>query len=104
MSFSLLSCICLFLGLDRFVSREEEELYALYPFRAFVEVGDDLTGPKASKSSLQRLKKGRNIRWRFGHCDSSLAIRCRWIPNAIGRYEALQILCQGWSIAPKIAP
>lgn len=42
--------------------REEEELYALDSFCTFIEVGDDLTGLKVSKSSLQMRRRGQSIR------------------------------------------
>ena len=63
-----------------FFFREEEELYALEPFRTFFEVGDDLTGPKASKTSLRRRRRGRSIRFVFGLYTSSVAKRDRRAP------------------------
>ncbi len=55
-------------------------MYALEPFRTFFEVGDDLTGPKASKTSLRRRRRGRSIRFVFGLYTSSVAKRDRWTP------------------------
>ena len=66
-------------------------MYALESFYVFFEVGDDLTGPKASKVSSRKRRRGRSIRFVFGLCSSSVAIRVRWtrlgLNKAIGLFS-----------------
>ncbi|KAH9996215.1 hypothetical protein BJV77DRAFT_988112 [Russula vinacea] len=63
-------------------SKEEDELYAFHPHCIFCEVGDDLTGPKASENSSKRRRRGRSIRYIHSEdvARSSLAIRSRCTP------------------------